>query len=113
MSVSVYTQPREDMANEFNVANGNWQRITQFCGLSVGYYGRWDDEMLYIVRDIIQRRLDIIALRPDLDAGTPDESLRPGFTICGVPPGYYRERLTHLLRILDDAISRHVPVFFG
>lgn len=125
MSVDIYVPGHSDHPDTMNVANENFVRLMRLIGLEV----RTEDGLcgnlfeLGLVRNHVVSTLHMISDFPELDAGTeariitPEEieELTPGtrelvqalgaqVIDCGWPPGYIRQRLGQLLRLIDFAI---------
>lgn len=103
---------------EMNVANGNFYRLMELLGLSTEEYcGTWGDGSLQHVREKVTFVLEGIKAIPELDGGKEDviEKSPSGMTMihCGVREGYFAERLTKLLEIVDKAIEVGGEVTFG
>lgn len=106
---------------ELNLANGNWDRLAKVLG--------YDDQPIALSAsgqelDALRMRIDcalaLIDAEPHRDAGVPDRQVPAsvargltgqivsalgvkGYIECGLPPGYYRERLGQLAVIVDAA----------
>ncbi len=103
---------------ELNVANGNYCRLMRLLGLDHSEPGgTWGDGSLQHVADTIRIVLDGLQGMPELDGGIPSEVTRGsnGATLvdCGVRAGYFAERLTTLLEIVNKAIEVEGVVIFS
>ena len=114
MSVSVYL--RTDGADvDFNVANDNWTRIVELLGLELDdhWCGTFEGPALVDLRDRVVFALDAIKAMPAVDGGTPTVEVGPNHFVCGLGEGYFADRLSRLLAVVDRAIATGEPLHYA
>lgn len=123
MSVDIYVPGYADHPDTMNVANGNFRKLADLINLELPQDGSLMGEIYELakVREQVIIILQGIETMPELDAGTPDreitaneascplaQALAVGFGArvieCGWPPGYIKQRLGQLLRLIELAI---------
>lgn len=113
MSVSFYV----DGEHVMNVANGNFHRICELLGVEMDGGGEMDGAQLEAFGKNVDFVLASLKAMPALDGGKPDveEVGANGCRIidCGLPEGYFEERLTQLRSAVEAAQSQHVPLCWG
>lgn len=100
---------------ELNASNANFGSIMRLLGYdSFECTGDLADYELHEFRDKVVEVLNGLKYMPELDGGTPTEVSNNGRWIdCGVSEGYYINRLTSLLDIVDTAIEQGGLVTWG
>ena len=112
------TYPSESL----NLANANFRRVMALVGLEEvagdeGLCGTFAGPALQHLRDQVAFALDGVQAMPTAtDGGEPDEVTAtpdgPVVIECGLFPGYFADRLTRLLAIIDLAIERGQPIHY-
>ena len=135
MSVDIYI-PGLTLDDDMNIANGNFRRLADLIGLDIPPPGEGLIGEIYElakVREQVIIVLQGVAAMPDLDAGTEPRELHKddisaavdpvGFVLahglgarvidCGWPPGYIKQRLGQLLRLIEYAIREGKPLRYS
>ncbi len=114
MSVTFYVQGAPE-DTELNLANGNFCRLMELIGREYDpqdLYARLQGTDLEIFRAQVLEGIAMIDQMPALDGGLIDVEISSNYIIGGLPPGYYRDRLTRVLRLIDHARQTGQPLQF-
>ena len=106
------------IASELNITNNHFYGLMTLIGMeNAECCGSLTDYALLKCRTEIQCVLSSLKALPMLDGGTPTETTKGSngaeWIDCGLPEGYYQQRLTTLLEIINAAIAQGGTVVWG
>ena len=118
MSVSIYIGAGAE--DDLNLANGNFVRVMHLIDEPVdpaNLCGVWEGPALAALAVKVRFALDSIRAMPSVDDGTPAIASRihghMAVIDCGLRDGYFADRLSRLMAVIEEALEAGVPLHYA